>query len=1000
VSSFVLCSCEDGPAQTFTPLAPGGQDLINNGGPDASWADPVKGSYDSGFQGHSAQEICGAELKRARWAKMLTDPIEPPRHYAGLDLANDDGWGGLTIEDAERAPDPISLEGGNCQPNVLGYVAGDTGKDVSAYWGDNQEVVFDYHVDTHIVDQMYLNIGYLGAMTCKSRPDPNKNGGRPYTYVAKVGEQWTKDAGDGSGPQKFPIDWQSGKAVYQPEITELYNACMLTFGSGAGITTFQDSKGCADDGACLVAADDGAGNNIFGFRPLAIYFVAHIGQPQPLLSTEYSFYNFFIKNEPYGNAYQTLKLDAEGAIADGSTVSPPLPNCRIKVGLSWKDFLSNCVEVSSDPAANTLNLNRLLGGRTHDFESFSFNVVGVNQNFTVSSITNQGSDHSHPPASWFQVVNDADKPAPDDIATDFIFDVRAKGKPTNDLDGNGDLDLHGTGLVLREWQRLMLADVSTYIPSYSHVPGDPACVGLDAAGMPTGVPYGTNASDCTGLEALVIPGLPYPGDPPGITGMLDSAGFYYSSLLKPGDPYNAFAWDPGSAYLTTVNYAGGGQGYFWDNALQTVIQVLGKGDVFHIPSEMRDRRYYFRWWAIALVKYYKAYGKAYAAGGKAAADAITPADVANQLYDYDSLFFDNQGGAQFDTAEYIEREFIGTSARHVPFDWTYGTDVRVANQRYTNWYQRMDREETVMYEALATNKALPPGSENNVVLTNMFGSPILAANWESYTCATTGTPHSCPNSKPVPPPRTHLGTTKTEPLFQLYPGAWGPNIFHQGSTFTCSTSKTVCKQDTDCATAGEKCLPTGIKIDEELPYFGAVKAELPSFANPYDLTSASTPLPVLVPWVPRIPGEGFTIPVSPTRDKLIETATLDFTGVLENYLVDYDYDRDAKGNTLPTIRIKAIEAPDFLGEVFLCYYGGDLLHVGMYTSAAYIVDWLANHPGAADACDIVLRYSPFGNYLDYITSRTNGVKVSINQGTGLGRVVDALLYDPTLANDN
>ena len=34
--------------------------------------------------------------------------------------------------------------------------------------------------------------------------------------------------------------------------------------------------------------------------------------------------------------------------------------------------------------------------------------------------------------------------------------------------------------------------------------------------------------------------------------------------------------------------------------------------------------------------------------------------------------------------------------------------------------------------------------------------------------------------------------------------------------------------------------------------------------------------------------------------------------------------------------------------------------------------------------------------IDYITSKANGVKLSINQGAGLGRVIDATLYDPSI----
>ena len=66
----------------------------------------------------------------------------------------------------------------------------------------------------------------------------------------------------------------------------------------------------------------------------------------------------------------------------------------------------------------------------------------------------------------------------------------------------------------------------------------------------------------------------------------------------------------------------------------------------------------------------------------------------------------------------------------------------------------------------------------------------------------------------------------------------------------------------------------------------------------------------------------------------------------------------------------------------------------MYTPVANILDWLESHPGTYSACQMVIRYSPFGNYADYITSLTNGVRLGITQGGGFGRVVDVTLFVP------
>jgi len=104
----------------------------------------------------------------------------------------------------------------------------------------------------------------------------------------------------------------------------------------------------------------------------------------------------------------------------------------------------------------------------------------------------------------------------------------------------------------------------------------------------------------------------------------------------------------------------------------------------------------------------------------------------------------------------------------------------------------------------------------------------------------------------------------------------------------------------------------------------------------------------LTPWLAVGGGEsangnpvGFSIPEDGQRTQFLTTGQLDFTGVLETYIVDYvpyqdpnqpscvgtgkcnrGYACDSKSalcvTTDNTIRIEAIEGDDFLGQVFLC----------------------------------------------------------------------------------
>jgi len=44
-------------------------------------------------------------------------------------------------------------------------------------------------------------------------------------------------------------------------------------------------------------------------------------------------------------------------------------------------------------------------------------------------------------------------------------------------------------------------------------------------------------------------------------------------------------------------------------------------------------------------------------------------------------------------------------------------------------------------------------------------------------------------------------------------------------------------------------------------------------------------------------------------------------------------------------------------------------------------------------CGIIYQYSAYGNFIDTVTSTTNGVRLGINPGGGQGRIIDVTLYD-------
>ncbi len=1189
VASVVVAAsigCEDGPKQPFQPSPPGAGDQWNNGQtpPVANGGNQV---FDAGYPTTGKTTICSADLKRERWGWMLQQPIIPPRKYAGIDMAKDDLWHGLTIEDAESAPPDPSLPGGGlCQSVPLGFIGGcpsGIGYCNGNFWGNNAEVNFFWNLATHKVDQMTLTLGYQGTMTATSDVNATVCGGMQgkHTYVIKVGDVIKKDG------QPFLIDWNDS-SKRGCEITEVFNAMMYTFAPQAGIP-YAPSKDCSKDGNCLVF--NAQGQTIFGVRPLAIYFQGNSGVPQPGLSTPTQIYNFSTKFMPYSNIPQTLKLDADGPIAAGMARGAKAlgacgtggtcpanqicdnaatnPQCRAlctqKIGVSFAQMKNNCVQVSGDNTVDTVNLNKVLNGLTHDFEHWTANIMGVNQNFTSSVVA----------ADPNKTVLDTDTPQDADLAQDWTFDLRARGHAQNDYDVMptsqylGAPNFRGSAMVYIEWARLMLNDVNRILNANNT--GAPVPVRKLGDAQCTGGNFGAG---CSGLEGLIIPdaaafGIPQPdftadGTDPGAN--WDVGLFYGASILKPGDIVGGFCVDPGSFTDCAQTNSP------WDQAQKWVLRRLGKGILSNVPSELRDRRYYFKWFAVAYLKYLKAYSHACAASpttcdnvlyadGSGTAGPLVPSKVAAEQIDMESLFFDNnnQGvGNGFDKFEYIDREFIGKgqegtagqASNYIPWDFEYGSDIIGGNQRYDNWYRRMDREEIAMYASMLTDKVNhTPGQENNVNITNLFGSPVLSSAYPSYGCAI-GAQGADPNGATHPCGKITAGTYFPPPVDASVHPCGPANTCTAGNTCVSvqtmvNGTQNVCTQAacnfttntaTGCASPSQACVvgfnantgaptegcvdlkmdlngaaspiahpmlwyypgvwsrtpfsmghsPITIHAADKHPFIGAAKITIPNFAGgPYtpspqlatydamgnpkcptgwtadiqggnwcnaplstgthniavapnaNLNLLGPSFTPLMPWLERQPGVGFSFPIDGQHDQNVTTAQLDFTGVLETYLVDFIpwVDTAGKGanpscaSGVPcnagytcnavsgaceksddTIQILAIEAEDFLGAAFLCQdpTSGDILAVHQYDSAQSILDWMAAHPGgwnpnqgvtnpsAQAACNIIVRQSPNNNYVDFITSKSNGVKLAINQGSGQGRVVDITVYDSSI----
>ena len=74
----------------------------------------------------------------------------------------------------------------------------------------------------------------------------------------------------------------------------------------------------------------------------------------------------------------------------------------------------------------------------------------------------------------------------------------------------------------------------------------------------------------------------------------------------------------------------------------------------------------------------------------------------------------------------------------------------------------------------------------------------------------------------------------------------------------------------------------------------------------------------------------------------------------------------------------------------------DLLGVSMYEPATTILNWIAAHPSARKDCQLVVQYSIYGNYADFIESNQYGVRVGLNASYGSSVVTDLTVFDTNI----
>jgi len=1141
-SAFALTGCEDGPSQTFAPAPVNAGNLWNNGDPNPVVTSGPAG-FDAGFGALTALQHCTADQQRLVWANMMQQPIIPPFRFAGLNMAYDTHFSGITRQEAEAI---------NCTGNVLDQ------NDIS--WGNNGEVVFNFNSSNYRVNTIMLNLGYQGKMTFHQQvgakgtngkcavvsrfensptPDPDPTNCTGHSYEFQLGQPILKDG------QVVLIDWNNHGS--DSVINEIFNGLMATFGKEANAynpSGDYDSASCIADGACgdyydLNAAVYTGGQCAVGFMPLGqLLMVTDCSTGvQPTVSIPTFLENQYLLSEPYTNMASVAQLSAQGPLTlprYNNTTDPQ--QCNMMLGMDWKTYVKYCVDLpgtagteqattladagllgDASMTQNQVNEAMAIAAPSFDNENWTFSVVGITPSWTDETVERNPQT----------IIQDGVVPSITDpyqaLMTSWDTNAWNEGAPRNDTSAST-FTGQGSGYVYREFARLAQADVNKRLAAahpdrvtsgghdggapttiYNHVIGDPACGIAPAAAAAIG---------CTGLEGLAIQGSGDPADgcsgsnPAPICNNLSAGawlgnqqlGGYGVTVLKPGFTFSFFLQNPAQPSNITLTYGG-----LWPQALAQVQAYAGGGNLQYLPSEIADPRFYFRWYAIALVKYLKAYGANHDA---------TAADVALQTLDLESLFFDLSG---IDNVEYVERSFmtntattyvgeapgaagapgavtVPASVNAAPMDIIYGASTRTGQADYMEWQRFMYRQETAMFQAMLEKKTDLPGSENNVNLTNLAGSKMLAQNYASYECATqwpvvtmpgrvAGDPpitgawidvcgNACPavSTTGCPPPplkddghgnqvlqldlngeNPGLGTGGNTPRLARYKAVWGhgaacvdpnaastptsqldptkpgnnPYITYTGSAGPCFNAARggVFGNGYPVATAAGSVFAVGQRdrATSRIQYVGADATHphastnsqnltawisVPDMPDPYNAITlpgspAATTIQVLAPWSPSVDNSGLSVPIDGLRDKFYQTETLYFGGVVEAYTLRVLPWQDPITKVPDgTLTVEAIDASDFLGEVFLCQDSGvttDLLGVHMYDTAASILDWIAAHPGSETNCNLVVRYTIYDNYVDIISSLNAGVKVDIGTGAGAGRAVGAVAYDPTLS---
>lgn len=1030
LAALLNAGCEDGPDQTYSP-APANAGNIWNGSPGqgglgdgGAVVGTATENYDASFGGQNLNNICNAGQEKAIWTSLFAQNIAPPGIAGGIDITGGgyfmgpeghctaggcvgaDGftsnssftydatkvtWTGMTVEQAEAIL---------CQSTPTpGLVF--QGFTNSAGWGENLEFEVLYNLNSRQITDLILEPGYAGTLTAKAT---TTNGGN------KVGDIWAMPFQNTPltlNGAPVTLSWNKSDPAFIASINGWYNALLDQFAPN-----FPRDADCTNNAAghCVLYIFPGQAGVNFPALNMNFYFP---GPPDPtsITSTVSLLDLGLLKLMPFATAAELLKLDPTGPIASVPNISNSGTNCTYTLGETFKDFNAACVQSypSSDPTQtsdNTIAENKLFGGMTHSDEAYSFDLAGLDPQFVAASLA---------PTN---VVLDGQQPAATDVAYDFEIDTQDLGTVANDYPGNNPFDangkqtitpdFHGMGLVTLEWAQL----IQEYLGQYgvNTQIGDPDClaafgvyVSSTAAGNPAfGTVAGVTASGapkvCSGLEGIVTSAPPadaatapynFPGNALGaaIQQSATISAIKPTLSMKPGSWTSAFCADAGGldANGMPVGYTQcNGGGYFsTPRAIVDAAIIAQSGfNGAAVPPELTNSRFFFQEWVLALTKYFQVVTPA----GASPVDASI-ATIDKIAIDPNNFFLDS-AGAGFDSAQYVYRNSVNGPPVQAPTVLSLSAELNfdsISDYAFDRWNFR---GETLLYSVLQADPttALPkagdqPGAEP-LLLSNVVGSSVLTSLFGTGSAAYQGavaaytadaTPANCSATNPC------IDTDLTD---------YAPSF-----------------QQSALNIAGPSAAPSISPLVATTTGYGLIESaviSLPAWSKPYDPTSASPSdknVQELLNFIPAGASVGFPVTIDGSREKFYNTNQTTITGVSFNGELNWEYVPAGSTNVV----IRAFQSQNYLGQIFMCAepsptvaYQYDILAISMYEPAGTILNWLAAHPKAETDCQIIIQYSIYGNYADYIESNQYGIRLALNASYGGAVVTGATVFDPNV----